>query len=90
MKLLVAALLANLADLVMYLRASPAVVAADETNPLPHILGPLAGGIVAKLIVLAALAAIVIAFRNRPRTATALLAIYTVVGLVGAASGVAA
>jgi hypothetical protein len=86
-KLLAAAILANLADLVMYLRASPALVAADETNPLPHVLGQVAGGIAAKAILALGLAVIVIAFRDRPRTAAALLAVYTVAGLVGAASG---
>jgi hypothetical protein len=87
-KLLAAAILANLADLVMYLRASPAVVAADETNPLPHMLGHVAGGIAAKLILVLALAVIMVAFRHRPRTATALLVMYTVAGLAGAASSV--
>jgi hypothetical protein len=87
--LLAAAIVANLADLLMFLRASPSLVAADETNPLPHILGQVAGGIAAKAILGVCLAAIVIAFRDRPRTATALLVIYTVAGLVGAASGVA-
>jgi hypothetical protein len=85
--LLAAAILANLADLVMFLRASPALVASDETNPLPHLLGQEAGGIAAKAVLGLCLAVIVLAFRDRPRTATALLVIYTVAGLVGAASG---
>jgi hypothetical protein len=86
-KLLVAAILANLADLTMYLRASPAVVAADETSPLPHVLGPVAGGIAAKLILAAALTLIMVVARRRPRTAAVLLAFATLIGLVGAASG---
>jgi hypothetical protein len=81
---LTAALLANMADLVTYLRASPAVVAADETNPLPHLMGQVAGGVVAKLFLVAAMAVIVIAFRSRPRTRNALLAVYTVAGAFGA------
>jgi hypothetical protein len=86
-KLLVAAILANLADLVMYLRASPAVVAADETSPLPHVLGPVAGGIAAKLILAVALTLIMVMARRHPRAAAVLLAVSTLVGLVGAASG---
>jgi len=81
---LTAAVLANMADLVTYLRASPSVVAADETNPLPHLMGQVAGGVVAKLFLVAAIAVIVIVFRGRPRTRNTLLAIYTVVGAFGA------
>jgi hypothetical protein len=83
--LLVAALLANLADLLTFLRASPQVVAANETSPLPHLLGQVPGGIAAKLLGLAAIAIIVVAFRRRPRTRAALLVVYTAVGLIGAA-----
>ncbi len=85
--LLLAAILANLADLVMFLRASPATVAADETSPLPHLLGPVPGGIVAKLILVAAIGVVMVAFRSQPRTKVALLVLYTVAGVVGAASG---
>ena len=84
MGLLAAAVLANVADLLTFLRASPAVVAADETSPLPHLLGQVAGGITAKLILTFAIVVIVVAFRAHPRTRTALLAVYTVVGVVGA------
>jgi hypothetical protein len=83
--LLAAAVLANVADLVTFLRASPAVVAAEETSPLPHLLGQVAGGITAKLILAGALLVILVAFRRRPRTRAALLVTYTLVGIVGAA-----
>jgi hypothetical protein len=82
--LLAAAFVANLADLLTFLRASPAVVAADETSPLPHLLGQVAGGIVAKLILAAAIVVTVVAFRRRPRTRAALLVVYTLVGFFGA------
>jgi hypothetical protein len=85
--LLLAAILANLADLVMFLRASPATVAADETSPLPHLLGPVPGGIAAKLILVAAIGVVMVAFRCQPRTKAVLLTLYTVAGVVGAASG---
>jgi uncharacterized membrane protein len=85
---LAAAILANLADLVMFLRASPATVAADELSPLPHLLGPVPGGIAAKLILLAAIGIVVVAFRCRPRVKASLLVLYTVAGVVGAVSGV--
>jgi tryptophan-rich sensory protein len=80
----VAAVLANVADLTTYLRASPAVVATQETSPLPHMLGQVAGGITAKLVELAAIVVIVIAFRRRPRTQAALLVVYIVFGVAGA------
>jgi hypothetical protein len=82
--LLAAALLANAADLATYLRASPAVVSAQETSPLPHMLGQVAGGITTKLIELAAIVTIVVVFRGRPRTRAALLVIYTFFGVAGA------
>jgi hypothetical protein len=82
--LLAAAFLANLADLVTFLRASPAVVAAQETSPLPHLMGQVAGGIAAKLLMAAAIAVVVVVFRGRPRTEAALLVMYTAVGLAGA------
>jgi hypothetical protein len=84
--LLTAAVMAHVADLVTFLRASPAVVAADETSPLPHWFGQVAGGITAKLIVTAAIFVIVVAFRRHPRTKGALLVIYALVGVVGAAA----
>jgi hypothetical protein len=87
--LLAAAILAQLADLVTFLRASPAIVAADETSPLPHMLGQVAGGVAAKLVLTAALVVIMVAFRSRPHTRAALLAIYTVVGVAGAAVNIA-
>ena len=59
----------------------------DETSPLPHLLGPVPGGIAAKLILVAAIGVVMVAFRCRPRTKAALLALYTVAGVVGAASG---
>ena len=83
-----AALLAHLADLATFLRASPAVVAADETSPLPHLLGQVAGGVTAKLLIAAAILVILVAFRRRPRTRAALLVIYTIVGVAGAAVNV--
>ena len=86
--LLAAAVLAHVADLVTFLRAKPALVAADETSPLPHLLGQVAGGIAAKLLLALALVVIVVVFRQRPRTRALLLLIYTVVGVVGAASNV--
>jgi hypothetical protein len=82
--LLAAAFVANLADLLTFLRASPAVVAADETSPLPHLLGQVAGGIAAKLILAVAIVVTVVAFRRFPRTRAALLVVYTVVGFFGA------
>jgi hypothetical protein len=86
--LLAAAVMAHAADFLTYLRASPAVVAADETSPLPHMLGQLAGGVTAKLMVTAAIVVIMVAFRRRPRTQAAMLAIYTIVGVAGAAVNV--
>jgi hypothetical protein len=67
-----------------YLRASPAVVVAQETSPLPHVLGQVAGGVTAKLVELAAIVVIVVAFRQRPRTRAALLVVYTTFGVLGA------
>jgi hypothetical protein len=88
MRLLAAALVANLADLAMFLRASPSVVAADETSPLPHFLGQVPGGIVAKLVACLGIVMIVTVFRCQTRVRAALLILYTVVGIVGAASGI--
>jgi hypothetical protein len=82
--LVAAAVLANAADLMTYLRASPAVVATQETSPLPHMLGQVAGGVTAKLVELAAIVVIVVAFRRSPRTRAALLVVYTAFGLLGA------
>jgi len=82
--LVAAAVLANEADLMTYLRASPAVVATQETSPLPHMLGQVAGGVTAKLVELAAIVVIVVAFRRSPRTRAALLVVYTAFGLLGA------
>jgi len=82
--LLVAAVVANVADLTTYLRASPAVVASQETSPLPHVLGQVAGGITAKLVEMAAIFVIMVAFRRRPRTQAALLVVYIVFGVTGA------
>ena len=82
--LVAAAVLANAADLMTYLRASPAVVATQETSPLPHMLGQVAGGVTAKLGELAAIVVIVVAFRRSPRTRAALLVVYTAFGLLGA------
>jgi hypothetical protein len=82
--LIVAAILAHVADLVTFMRVSPALVAADETSPLPHWFGQVAGGLAAKLIVAAAIVVIVTAFRCRPRVKASLLALYTVVGIFGA------
>ena len=87
--LLAVAVLAHVADLITFLRASPAVVAADETSPLPHWLGQVGGGITAKLLVTAAIVVIVVAFRERPRTKAALLVIYAAVGVLGAAVNMA-
>jgi hypothetical protein len=82
--LLAAAILAHVADLATFLRASPAVVAADETSPLPHMLGQVPGGVAAKLMVSAAIVVILVAFRRRPRTRATLLVAYAVVGVLGA------
>ena len=82
--LVAAAVLANAADLMTYLRARPAVVATQETSPLPHMLGQVAGGVTAKLVELAAIVVIVVAFRRSPRTRAALLVVYTAFGLLGA------
>ena len=82
--LVTAAVLANVADFMTYMRASPAVVATQETSPLPHVLGQTAGGLVAKLVAMMAIAVIVVAFRRRPRTRAALLVVYTFFGVAGA------
>jgi hypothetical protein len=82
--LVAAAVLANAADLMTYLRASPAVVATQETSPLPHMLGQVAGGVTAKIVELVAIVVIVVAFRRSPRTRAALLVVYTAFGLLGA------
>jgi hypothetical protein len=86
--LLIVAVLAHVADLATFLRASPAVVAANETSPLPHMLGQVAGGVTAKLMVTAAIVVIMVAFRRRPRTRVALLVAYAIVGVAGAAVNV--
>jgi hypothetical protein len=82
--LLAAAVVANLADLWTFLQASPAVVATEETSPLPHLMGQVAGGIAAKLVMAAAITITVVVFRGRPRTEAVLLGIYTAVGVAGA------
>ena len=82
--LVAAAVVANVADLMTYLRASPAVVATQETSPLPHVLGQVAGGITAKIVELAAIVVIVVVFRQRPRTRAALRVVYTAFGVLGA------
>jgi tryptophan-rich sensory protein len=86
--LLVAAVLANLADFATFLRVKPALIAAHETSPLPQLLGQTGGALAAKLIVAVGVAVTVVAFRRRPRTRAALLGIYTVWAVVGAASNV--
>jgi hypothetical protein len=86
--LLVAAVVANLADLATFLRVNPALIPANETSPLPHMFGQTAGALLAKMLMVLVLAVTVVAFRRRPRTRAALLAIYTVVAVVGAASNV--
>jgi len=85
--LVVAAVLANLADLAMFLRASPSTVSASELNPLPHLLGQVPGGIAAKLIGAAAIGVIAVGFREGSRVRVVLLVLYTIAGVVGALSG---
>jgi hypothetical protein len=84
--LLAAVILANLADLATFLRVKPALIAANETSPLPHLLGQTGGAVAAKVILAAVVVVTVVAFRQRPRTKAALLVIYTVMAAVGAAS----
>jgi hypothetical protein len=84
--LLAAVVLANLADLATFLRVRPALIAANETSPLPHLLGQTGGALAAKVIVAVAVAVTVVAFRRRPRTQAALMVVYTVVAGVGAVS----
>ncbi|MGA3056557.1 MAG: hypothetical protein ABSE70_00760 [Candidatus Limnocylindrales bacterium] len=86
--LLAAVCLANLADLATFLRVKPALIAADETSPLPHLFGQTGGALAAKVIVAVGVAVTVMAFRRRPRTEAALLVVYTVVAVVGTASNV--
>lgn len=86
--LLVSAVLANLADLATFLRVNPALIVANETSPLPHLFGQEAGALAAKLLMALVLVVTVVAFRQKPRTKAALLAIYTVVAVVGAASNI--
>jgi len=85
-ELLVAAVLANVADLATFLRVSPTLVADQETNPLPHLLGPTAGALAAKLVMALIIVVTFIVFRNRPRTKAVLVATYTALAVVGAAS----
>jgi hypothetical protein len=84
--LVAAAVLANLADLATFLRVKPALIAANETSPLPHLFGQTGGAVAAKVIVAVGVAVTVVAFRQRPRTRAALLAVYTAVAAVGAVS----
>lgn len=86
--LLVAVTLANLADMATFLRASPALIAANETSPLPHLFGQTGGALLAKVMLAMAVVVTVVAFRQRPRTRAALLVVYTVMACVGAASNV--
>jgi hypothetical protein len=86
--LLAAAFLANPADLVTFLRVNPALIPAHETSPLPHLLGQTVGGLAAKMVVAVVIGVIVVAFRGRPRTRTALLIVCTVIAVVGAVSNV--
>ncbi len=86
--LLAAAFVANLADLVTFLRVNPALISTRETSPLPHLLGQTAGGLAAKLVVAVVVVVIVVAFRGRPRIRAALLVACTVIATVGAASNV--
>jgi hypothetical protein len=88
--LLVAAIVANLADLASFLRVDPAIVAAQETNPLPHLLGPTLGAVAAKLVMLAIIVITVIAFKKKPRTRATLIGIFTVLAAVGALSNLTA
>lgn len=84
--LLTAAVVANLADLVTFLRVNPSLIATDETSPLPHLFGQMAGGLAAKLVMAVVVLVTVAVFRHRHRTAAALLAIYTFLAIIGAAS----
>jgi hypothetical protein len=84
--LLVAAVVANVADLAAFLRASPRAVAVNETSPLPHLLGQVPGALVAKLIAVVAITVIAVVFRRQARVRAGLLVLYTIVGFVGAAS----
>lgn len=84
--LLAAAVVANMVDLFTFLRVNPSLIAADETSPLPHIFGQMAGGLAAKVVMALVVAVTVTAFRHRPRTASALLWMYTVMAVLGAAS----
>jgi hypothetical protein len=84
--LVAAAVLANLADLATFLRVNPALIAANETSPLPHLFGQTGGALATKVLMAVVVVVTVVAFRRRPRTEAALLAIYTVIAVVGAAS----
>ena len=86
--LLAAAFAANLADLVTFLRVNPALIPTHETSPLPHLLGQTAGAVAAKVVVAVIIGVVLVAFRGRPRTRTALLVACTVMALVGAVSNV--
>ena len=89
-ELLVAAVVANLADLATFLRVSPNLVAAQETNPLPHLLGPTVGAFAAKLVMALLIIVTLVVFKKRPRTKFLLVATYTVLAFVGAASNLMA
>jgi hypothetical protein len=84
--LLAAAVLANLADFITFLRVNPSLIAVDETSPLPHMFGQTTGALAAKLAMALVVAITVVAFRRRPRTEGVLLVIYTVLATVGAVS----
>jgi hypothetical protein len=86
--LLAAAFLANLADLVTFLRVNPALMRTQETSPFPHMFGQTAGGLAAKMVVALVIGVILVAFRGRPRTRAALLVVCTVIAVVGAVSNV--
>jgi len=87
--LLAVAVFANLADLATFMRVNPALIPANETSPLPHMFGQTAGGLLAKLIMLAVVVVTVAVFRKRPRTEAMLLVIYTGLAVVGVASNTA-
>jgi len=87
-ELLVAAVLANLADLATFLRVNPTLIPANETSPMPLVFGQTAGAFAAKLLMALVLVVTVVVFRKRPRTKGALLAIYTGIAVIGAASNV--
>ncbi len=87
-ELLVAAVLANLADLATFLRVNPTLIPGNETSPMPLVFGQTAGALAAKMVMALVIVVTVVAFRKRPRTQGVLLAIYTGIAVVGAASNV--